>query len=108
MLFFFTSDNHKHISLWSCQKVCDAFLFFLDNIFIQFGITLYNNKKKKKKKLVYLRVQIVHLPLIADLFLFCYERDFMLSHSHENQANSIEAFNSTSQNLDDLQNTDNE
>ena len=30
--------------------------------------------------------------LIADLFLFYYERDFMLSLSHENQTNIIEAF----------------
>ena len=35
-------------------------------------------------------------PLAADLFLFCYERDFMLSISENNQANVVEAFNSTS------------
>ena len=35
-------------------------------------------------------------PLVADLFLFCYERDFMKSLSRENQADIIEAFNSTS------------
>ena len=46
-------------------------------------------------------------PLVADLFLFCYERDFMLSLSHNNQADSIEAFNSTSRYLDDLLNIDN-
>ena len=34
-------------------------------------------------------------PLVADLFLFCYERDFMKSLSRENQADIIEAFNST-------------
>ena len=46
-------------------------------------------------------------PLVADLFLFCYERDFMKSLSHENQADIIEAFNSTSRYLDDLLNIDN-
>ena len=46
-------------------------------------------------------------PLVADLFLFCYERDFMKSLSRENQADIIEAFNSTSRYLDDLLNTDN-
>ena len=30
-------------------------------------------------------------PLVADLFLFYYERDFMKSLSHENQADIIEA-----------------
>ena len=46
-------------------------------------------------------------PLVADLFLFCYERDFMKSLSRENQADIIEAFNSTSRYLDDLLNIDN-
>ena len=41
-------------------------------------------------------------PLVADLFLFCYERDFMLSLSDNNQTGVIEAFNSTSRYLDDL------
>ena len=40
--------------------------------------------------------------LVADLFLFCYERDFMLSLSDNNQTDIIEAFNSTSRYLDDL------
>ena len=30
-------------------------------------------------------------PLVADLFLFCYERDFMLSMSDNNQTDIIEA-----------------
>ena len=46
-------------------------------------------------------------PLVADLFLFCYERDFKKSLSPENQADIIEAFNSTSRYLDDLLNIDN-
>ena len=40
-------------------------------------------------------------PLVADLFLFCYERDFMKSLSRENKADITEAFNSTSRYLDD-------
>ena len=46
-------------------------------------------------------------PLVADLFLFCYERDFMKSLSCKNQADIIEAFNSTSRYLDNLLNIDN-
>ena len=34
--------------------------------------------------------------LAADLILYCYERDFMDSLNHDNQADVIEAFNSTS------------
>ena len=45
-------------------------------------------------------------PLVADLFLFCYERDFMLSLSENNQTDIIEAFKATSRYLDDLLNID--
>ena len=41
-------------------------------------------------------------PLAADSFLFCFERDCMLSLSDNNQTDIIEAFNSTSRYLDDL------
>ena len=46
-------------------------------------------------------------PLVTDLFLFRYERDFMLSLPDDNQSEVIEAFNSTSRYLDGLLNTDN-
>ena len=46
-------------------------------------------------------------PPVADLFLFCYERDFMLSLSDNNQADVVKAFNSTSRYLDGLLNIDN-
>ena len=46
-------------------------------------------------------------PLVSDLFLFCYERDFMKDLSIDNQADVIKAFNSTYRYLDDLLNIDN-
>ena len=46
-------------------------------------------------------------PRVADLFSFCYEGDFMLSLSDNNQTDIIKAFNSTSRYLDDLLNIDN-
>ena len=46
-------------------------------------------------------------PLVADLFLFCYKRDFMLSLSTEHHDDIITAFNNTSRYLDDLFNIDN-
>ena len=42
-------------------------------------------------------------PLVADLFLYCHERDFMDTLNHDNQADVIEA----SRYLDDLLNIDN-
>ena len=46
-------------------------------------------------------------PLFADLFLFCYERDFMMSLSDDKQADVIDAFNTTSRYLDDVLNINN-
>ena len=43
-------------------------------------------------------------PLVADLFLFCYERDFMMSLSDDKQAYVIYAFNTSSRYLDDILN----
>ena len=46
-------------------------------------------------------------PIVADLFLCCYERDFMKNLSSDNQADVIKAFNLTPRYLDDLLNIDN-
>ena len=80
--------------------MCEALNFLLDSIYISFGTKLFR--------------QIVDIPmgtncasLVADLFLFCYESDFMMSHSEEKQSEVIEAFSSTSRYLDDLLNIDN-
>ena len=48
-----------------------------------------------------------YAPLVADLFLFCYERDFMMSLSDDKQADVIGAFNTTSRYLDDILNINN-
>ena len=44
-------------------------------------------------------------PLTANVFLFCYERDFMMSLSDDKQVDVIDAFNTTSRYLDDILNT---
>ena len=78
----------------------DVLHYLLDNIFIRFGLKLY-------RQIVGIPMGTNCAPLVADLILFCSERDFMLSLSDNNQADIIEAFNSTSRYLDDLLNIDN-
>ena len=46
-------------------------------------------------------------PLVADLFLFCNERDSFMSLSDDKQADNIDAFNTTSRYLDDILNINN-
>ena len=38
---FFASEVHKKYDLWTCQKVTDALIYLLDNIYIRFGSKLY-------------------------------------------------------------------
>ena len=86
---FFTSEQPKRYKKCSCQKMCDALHYIWDNIFIRFGSKLY-------RQIVGIPMGTNCAPLVADLFLFCYERDFMLSPSDNNKIDIIEAFNSTS------------
>ena len=85
---------YKNYNLWTCQNVCEALVYLLDNILIRFGTKLY-------RKIIGIPMGTYCAPLIAD---FSYERDFMKSLSPESQADIIEAFNSTSRYLDDFLN----
>ena len=81
---FFTSEKLKNYHAWSCKNVCDALTFLLDNIFIRFGTKLY-------RQVVGIPMGTNCAPLVADLFLFCYERDLMMSLSDHKQADVIDA-----------------
>ena len=96
---YLASDQSRY-TLWSCQNVCDALSYLLDNIYIRFGTKLY-------RRIVGFPTGTNCAHLVADLFLYCYERDFIDSRNHDNQADVIEAFNSTSRYLNDLLNIDN-
>ena len=37
---FFTSGMYKNYNLWSCQKVCEALVYLLDNILLDFELNL--------------------------------------------------------------------
>ena len=61
--------------------MCGALHYLLDNIFIRFG--------SKYRQIIAISMVTKSASLVADLFLFCYERGFMLSHSDNNQADVI-------------------
>ena len=46
-------------------------------------------------------------PAVADLFLFCYERNFMMHFSDDKQADVCDALNTTSRYMDDILNINN-
>ena len=72
----------------------------MDNIYIRFGNKLYRQS-------VGIPMGTNCAPLVDNLFLFHYERDFMTSLSVDNQADIIETFNSTSRYIGDFLNIDN-
>ena len=78
----------------------DALTFLLDNIFIRFDTKLY-------RQVVGIPMGTNCTPLVADLFLFCYERAFMMFLADDKQANVIDAFSVTSRYLDDILNINN-
>ena len=77
--FFTSADHYRGYHRWSCQNVCDALSFLLDNNDIRFCTKLY-------RQIVGIPMGANYAPLVADLFLFCFERDFMKDLSNDNQA----------------------
>ena len=51
--------------------MCEALTYLLDNIYIRFGIKLF-------RQIVGIPMSTNCAPVVADLFLFCYERDFII------------------------------
>ena len=60
---FFTSEDTKRYKLWSCQNVCEALIYLLDNIYIRFGTKL-------NRQIVGVPMGTNCAPLVADLFYF--------------------------------------
>ena len=69
--------------------MCEALTFLLDNIYIRFCTELF-------RQMVGIPMGTNCVPVVADLLLFCYERNFLMSLSEEKQSEVIEAFRWTS------------
>ena len=97
--FLFWFRGQKGPNFLALEKI-----IYIDNIYIRFGSKLYRQN-------VGIPMGTNCAPLVADLFLFCYERDFMKSLTKEKRYDlsiyMLYAFNSTSRYLDDLLNIDN-
>ena len=94
---FLLLKKPKTYHAWSCQIVCVALTFLLDNIFILFGTKSY-------RQVIGIPMSTNCAPLVANVFLFCYERDFMMSLSDGKHADVIDAFNTISRCLNDVLN----
>ena len=92
---FFTSGGTGRCGLWSCRGVCGALVCLLDDVCVGFGTKLC-------RQIVGVPMGASCAPLVAGLFLFCCERDFMTSLSGVGRAEVVGAFGSASGCLGDL------
>ena len=63
---FFTSEEPKKCSLWTCQIVTEALVYLLDNIYFRFIL----GNPKPKKMLVFRFVGIFEYIILLMLILF--------------------------------------
>ena len=97
---FFSNKKYDSYKCWSCAELCEAFTFLMENIYVQFDGMVY-------QQIVGIPMGTNCAPLIADLFLYCYERDIMSDHQKSKRFDLIDIFNDTSRYLDDIFTIDN-
>ena len=93
---FFSSNKQKNYVNWTCFDTIYALEFLLDNIFVRFGDSVY-------RQIIGIPMGTNCAPLIADLFLYCYELQFMTKISKDpSKQHLINKFNNTFRYLDDI------
>ena len=100
---FFSHKKYDNHCSWTCDDMIKALEFLLDNIFVRFGNTVY-------QQVIGIPMGTNCAPLIADLFLFCYERDFMKKLQNgtiKDGRKLIEILNDNCRYLDDILTIDN-
>ena len=87
---FFSNKKYDSYKCWFCAEICDAFTFLIENnYYVQFDGMVY-------QQIVGIPMGTNCAPLIADLFLYCYERDFMSDLQKSKRFDLIDMFNNTS------------
>lgn len=98
---FFTDKFYdKNYKSWTCTELCSALTYLIDNIFVEFENKVY-------RQVIGIPMGTNCAPLIADLFLYCHERNFMDNLVKSKRLDLINNFNRTSRYLDDILNINN-
>ena len=94
---FFSNKKYDLYRWWSCAELCESFtgLFLMENIYVQFDGMVY-------QQIVGIPIGTNCAPLIADSFLYCYERDFISDPHKSKRHDLMKMFNDTSRYLDDI------
>ena len=84
------NDNkHDKYTNWTYLDLTNAFKFLLDNIYVRFGNKVY-------KQVIGIPMGTNCAPLIADLFLYWYESQFMAKiYKNPTEHDLVDKFNNT-------------
>ena len=82
---FFSNKKYDSYACLTCTELCEAFTFLMENIYVQFDGMIY-------RQIVGIPMGTNCAPLIADLFLYCYERDFMSNLQKSKRFDHIDKF----------------
>ena len=97
---FFSNKKYDSYNCWTCAELCEAFTFLLENLYVQLDDMV-------SQQIVGIPMGTNWAPLITDLLLYFYERDFMSDLQKSKRFDLIDMFIDTSRYLDDIFTIDN-
>ena len=86
---FVSNKKYDSYKCSTCMEFSEAFTFPMENIYVQIDGLVY-------QQIVGIPMGTNCAPLIADLLLYCFERDFMSNLQKSNRFDLIDKFNDTS------------
>ena len=92
---YFSNKIQKGKTCYSEEQVINMLEFLIDNIFVSFGGTLF-------QQVVGIPMDTNCAPLLADLFLYSYESEFLQKLVKDKKIHEARAFNFTYRYIDDV------
>ena len=92
---YFSNKIHKGKTCYSEEQVISMLEFLIDNIFVSFGGTLF-------QQVVGIPMGTNCAPLLADLCLYSYESEFLQNLVKDKKIHEAGAFNFTYRYIDDI------
>ena len=92
---YFSDDEKDGYLSFTCKQYCDLLIFLISNIYIKLGDTLF-------RQIIGIPMGTNCAPLLANLYLFSYESDFMMKLMKDKKLHLARKFNFTFRYIDDL------
>ena len=92
--FFSPNDKDNYLS-FSCQKFCELLDFLIGNIYVKLGDEIF-------RQILGIPMGTNCAPLLANLYLFSYEYDFIMDLKQQNKLHLARKFNLSFRYIDDL------